>query len=138
MALLQMDWKPNRSALQRFGFSFAVSALVFGVVIWLLDASPLLSAILGSALALTGLLIALLPQSAARPLYLAIMVPSFLLGSIVSRILVGLLYFLVVTPIGLALRLRKHDPLALKQVPGSAFVPSPAQDDSPDSYERSF
>lgn len=138
MALLQMDWKPDSAALRRFGFSFAASALVFGVVIWLLDATPMVAAILGTALALAGLLVALLPSPAARPIYLALMVPAFLVGSVVSRILVGVLFFLVVTPIGLALRLRKHDPLALKQVPGSAFVNSPQQDDSPDTFERTF
>lgn len=138
MALLQMDWNPASRALRRFGASFALSAAVFAAALWWFGSPPLLAASVGGSLALAGILMALLPRQAARPIYLAIMVPTFLLGSVVSRVLVGLLFYFVVTPIGLALRFRKHDPLALKPTPGSDFVDSPAQDESPDSFERTF
>ncbi len=138
MALLQMDWKPSKQALRRFGLSFSASALVFAALLWWVGDRPTLAAALGGGLFLAGLVIAVTPASVARPIYLAIMVPTFLVGSVVSRVLVGVLFFAVVTPIGLALRFRRKDPLALHPTSGSKFTTSNAPEATSEAYERPF
>ena len=54
---------------------------------------------------------ALMRPSLLRPFYLAWMTLAFTLGAVVSRLILTLLYFLIITPIGLGLRLFGKDPL---------------------------
>ena len=49
-----------------------------------------------------------------RPLYLAISVIGYPIGWLVSHLILGFIYFGVITPIGLALRVSGRDPLARK------------------------
>ena len=67
------------------------------------------------ALALAGifLLVALLQPVWLRPLNRRWTKLGLLLGRLVSPLVTGLLFFLVVTPIGLLFRLLKKDPLRL-------------------------
>lgn len=54
---------------------------------------------------------ALLRPRLLQPLYLAWMTLAFTLGAVVSRLILTLLFFLVITPIGLGMRLFGMDPL---------------------------
>jgi hypothetical protein len=58
----------------------------------------------------------LLPR-AIRPLYLLLGWATWPIGMVISTVLVALLFYLVVTPIGLLLRLSGRDPLALRRDP---------------------
>lgn len=48
---------------------------------------------------------------AVRPVYLGAMVVTRPIGFVVAQVLLALLYFLVLTPLALVLRLTGHDPL---------------------------
>ena len=62
------------------------------------------------------------------------------LGWVNTRLILGVLFFLVFTPMGFVLRLTGWDPLALKRAPGQAtgWVPSPAAHRDPKHYERMY
>ena len=111
----EINWKPGPRELRAFG---KVIALGFPIVAALLGACARLRAHawptwtlwLGAVGLVVGLACVLVPRM-ARPLYLVWMIVGCCLGLIVGNVVLAAIYFLVVTPIGLALRLAGRDPL---------------------------
>jgi Saxitoxin biosynthesis operon protein SxtJ len=85
-------------------------------------------------------LVALLKPSLASGLNRQWTRLGLLLGRIVSPIALGVLYFSVVTPVGIAMRLTGKDPLLLKRDPGAASYWQPRQPPGPpaDSMTQQF
>lgn len=82
---------------------------------------------------------AILPR-ALKYVYVAWMSMAFLLGFIISHVILGLFFFLVITPIGLLARLFGKDFLSLKLHPKvkSYWIPRELKAKSPADYERQF
>jgi hypothetical protein len=100
-----------------FGIVFGIAFAVVGLwPVWRGD-SPRVW-----ALAITAgfFVIALLAPSLLRPLNWAWFRLGILLGRIVSPVVMGLVYFLTVTPTALIVRLLGKDPLRLKADPSAA------------------
>lgn len=120
MALVSVNWSPDEKQLRSFG---GVALLVFG----LLGASAffrhhLLGVTLtaesarvagGVLLALAGGcgLAALALPKALKPLFIALSVVTAPIGFVVSHLLLAAIFFVVLTPIGLVMKLMGHDPL---------------------------
>ena len=111
----ETNWKPGAHDLRSFG---KVIALGFPIIASLLGASvwrrshlwPAWALWLGGIGLVVGLACMLVPR-AARPFYLVWMALGCCLGFVVSNVVLGAIYFFIVTPIGLALRLAGRDPL---------------------------
>ena len=120
----EINWKPGPRELRSFG---KVIALGFPIIAALLGASarlrshvwPAWTLWLGGIGLAVGLASVLVPR-AARPLYLVWMMAGCCIGLIVSNVALAAIYFLVVTPIGLVLRLAGRDPLRRAIEPGRA------------------
>jgi len=116
MAVIEMNWRPSDRELRVFA---AVQLLVASVAAWLLYRR------LGWDAAAIGLMTASLAGTVAglaspqllRPLFVVWMLAAFPLGWVMSHLLLASVYYGVVTPIGLALRLSGRDPLGLKRQP---------------------
>jgi len=97
--------------LRQFGLTLAaVLAVVFGIMIpWLSGHShPWWPWVLGGGLVAWSLLGA----SSLRPLYRAWMRVALVINAIITRLILGIVYYLIVLPIGLVFRIRGRDPLA--------------------------
>ena len=55
-----------------------------------------------------------------RPIFVGLILLTFPIGWVVSHLLLGLIFYGVVTPIGLILRISGHDPLQLKKPSGNS------------------
>ena len=102
---------PDRKGLREFGFTIgATIAALFGLLIpWLRDADfPLWPWILFALLAAAGLAV---PQ-ALGPVYMLWMRFGAVLSRITSPIVLGIIYFGIVVPMGLIMRLGRRDPMA--------------------------
>ena len=102
---------PSRRTLRGFGLlTGALTGLVFGLALPLLLDRPMPAWpwIPGGALALAGLVRPVL----LGPVYRAWMALGAALGWINTRLLLGLVFYGLVLPIGLLLRLLGKDPLA--------------------------
>jgi hypothetical protein len=135
MSLVEVNWKPDERALRLFsrvgaaalalaGAGIAVRSRAWSAVDpaagWRL---PLLLLAAAAAVALLG---AVLPR-AIRPLYLAVTGVAWPLGFAVSNLLVLATFFLVLTPVGIAMRLVGRDPLGLhRRGAGPAWIPREA------------
>lgn len=111
MALLEINWRPVDKHLREFGQ--AALAMLTGVAL-LLHLVKGLDATFALYICAAGLLIYLLSLVWApltKPIYLGLMIVAFPIGWIVSHLLMGIIYFFVITPIGLVFKLIRRDPL---------------------------
>ena len=123
MAFVEIDWKPSEKHLRGFGTACVVAFGAFGAwAMWrhsifgasLSPASAFRVALALWALALVCGALRLAAPMWLRPLYVGMMAVSFPIGLVMSHVVVGIVFFGVVTPIALVFRLRGHDPLQRK------------------------
>ena len=94
--------------------------------------------ILGGAGALL-LVLALIAPRATVPLHNAWMKFAAVLGWINSRILLSLMYYGVMTPLGLVLRVVGRDPMNRRRHPAESYwIPRAALRQSREQFERQF
>ena len=80
----------------------------------------------------------LIAPAIIRPIYTGWMIVAFPIGWTVSKIALGLMFFLVFLPVGLVFRMTGRDALRLKRTrDGSYWVEKPATRSS-DEYLRQF
>ena len=135
-----VNWRPDAAALRTFAAGIALGvpllALAFGAIAWL-RSQPWPAWTLwtsGTAFAL-GAALWLLPRI-ARPFYLAWYALGCALGFIVGNTVATAVYFLIVTPVALLLRLAGRDPLERRIEPGRASYWRDAE--KSDDAERCF
>lgn len=144
MALVSINWKPTPRELRWFGVAMIVGFGVMGtlcqfggwpvgephpktaVVLWVVGG-------IAGALGLTG-------TRAALPVYWAWMAVALVMGTIVSYVLLALVFYVLFTFMGLLARLVGRDRLQLRRPPSS--TPSYWQDiprtSARPNYERQF
>lgn len=114
MALLKIDWNPGEAKIRQFGLILAGAALALGGFWWQKGLAQR-ALILGPLGVFAGLLTAAWPGGFGRYLYKAWMSVAFVIGSIVSPLLLGLLFYGMVTPMALIMKLIGRDALRLKR-----------------------
>ena len=135
MSLVTVNWRPTPKQMRIFGLSLIIG---FGLIGWVglyKFASDTPSFVMWAFAAVSGP-IALLNLKIALPIYWVFTGVGFILGSIISRILLALTFYLVATPMGLLGRLIGRDRLSLKRTDAATYwldVP-PISGDAP--YER--
>jgi hypothetical protein len=148
MPMIEINWIPSRGHLRVFGVGALV---VFGALgTWLFfshrffgleipeSTAEALAYALWALAALSGILAAAAP-AALRPLYIVLLIISVPIGWLVSHVVLAVVYYGILTPIGLALRLCGRDPLCRKfdpQAPSYWVDRPPARNVK--SYFRQF
>lgn len=110
MALLNINLHPSRRELRWFGVGIFIAGLVLGTLTRWRGHAPGVSMVIWSVGAILGAVYYLFPAR-QRAIYLGFMYAVYPIGWCVSHLLMLIVYFLVVTPIGLILRAGGHDPL---------------------------
>lgn len=111
MALIKINWNPPPRELRLFAALWLpLFALVIGVIIsYRFD---LRTAAIGVWAVGGGLaVLSLISLRLARSVYVALVCLSFPIGWVVSHVAMLVIYFLVLSPIGLGLRLVGYDPM---------------------------
>lgn len=104
MALLEINWQPSRRELKQFAGIWFPLACAF--LCWLLFRmtkswqAPAVLGYVGFVLAVTGFIV----PAVARYLFLGWMIAAFPIGWTVSHILMGTIYYGLITPMGLIMR----------------------------------
>jgi polyferredoxin len=136
MALVEINWKPDKRELRKFGVAMIIG---FGVLAalaylwWELPTLALVFAIVGGVAGLLGLS----GTRAAMIVYLPWMAIAFVMGNIVSRVLVAAFFYLMITPMGLLMRVFGKDALQRKNRRASYWDDLPPPPDR-ERYERQF
>jgi len=149
MAWLEINWHPDRRHLRRFG---AASVAVFVAAgTWVFFSESLFGFALGegaakgTAAALWGLaavcgILAAAWPIALHPLYLALSLIGLPIGWVVSHVVMAAIYYLVLTPTGLIMRLLGRDPLQRGFDPDAEtyWTRRDARDEDAGRYFRQF
>ena len=110
MAVIDINTNPSRRDLLWFGLLLPVFFAVVGLLVWRRTGSPTLAIPAWAVGGTVSALFALWPASRRR-MYVGWMYAVYPIGWTVSHLLLGIVYFAVITPIGLTLRMLHRDPL---------------------------
>ena len=118
--MIAIQWNPSTKQLRQFaGIWFPAFCVLAGWMVgkktghW--DGVQLAWAVCG----LQALLGIIYPPG-IRLVFVGLILLTFPVGWVVSHLLLGAIFYLVVTPIGLILRMSGHDPLQLKKPSGNS------------------
>lgn len=136
MSLVSINWRPDARELRKFGLTVLIGFAVIGLITWLVSKNLTgaywlwgIGIVFGVS-GLTGTVVAL-------PFYYIWMGIAFIIGNIMSRVIMFLVFFLVVTPLGLLMRLTGRDRLRLKRGrPETYWVDAPEPDK--ESYQQQY
>lgn len=117
MALVDINWKPDRNELRKFGeASLAMLTVIALVLFWL----ERMSAVTSLYLCAAGLGIFILSRISTylvKPFYLLLYMVALPIGLVLGHLLMAVFYFIILTPVGLIFRLIGRDPLKRKLDP---------------------
>ena len=118
--MIAIQWNPSTKQLRQFaGIWFPAFC---GLVGWSIGqktghwSGVEIGWVLAGLLSVGGLILPAL----IRPIFVGLILLTFPIGWVVSHLLLGLIFYGVVTPIGLILRISGHDPLQLKKPSGNS------------------
>ncbi|MCA1590290.1 MAG: hypothetical protein LC730_04695 [Acidobacteria bacterium] len=143
MPLVHLNWKPNKKELRSFGAIFMGGFVLIGLTKylwpfeWFISKDETLGAwligigIVVGAIGLTGSRVAL-------PFYWAWLGIAFVLGNIISRVIIALIYFLLFTPMRLLGSLFGRDKLQLKKRNTDSYWLDISLPREIEKYERQF
>lgn len=127
----------TRGELKRFGLVFlAIMALLTAYLLWKDSPAWPSTAIAGAIF----LVLAVAIPEALRPLYVVWMAIGAVLAWVNTRIILGAVFYLVMTPIGLLMKLGGKDILGTRIDPDAAtyWVAQPPDDRGARRYEQMF
>jgi hypothetical protein len=110
-----MKLKAQESSLptdKSFGVFVAIVALIVGVYFYFFGSFYVSSILMG--VSILSILTVLVKPSILRPLNIGWLYLGLFLGAIISPIVLGCIYFLIITPVALLLRISGRDELRLK------------------------
>jgi hypothetical protein len=123
--MIAIQWNPSEKQLRQFaGVWFPAFCGLVGYSIgyktghW---SEVEIGWVLAGLLSVGGLVLPAL----IRPIFVGLILLTFPIGWVVSHLLLGLIFYGVVTPIGLILRISGHDPLQLKKPGGNSVWKTP-------------
>ncbi len=108
--MIEINWNPSRKELRVFAI---LEVLFFGIVAWLLygkTGSQTVAFTTFGIAAIVGIAGFCLPKQ-MRIVYVVWMAAVLPIGWVVSHLVLGFAFFLMITPIGLVMRLFGRDPL---------------------------
>ena len=129
-----VKWRPDARELRRFAIAMLIGFGLLGLLAaWRakgVGTGPIVLWSIGVLLAIA----AFVPRL-GRVAYLAVYLPTSIIGYVVSHIILALIFFFVITPLGIILRLMGKDLLQRKEKLG--WIPV-KEVKSKDSYYRQF
>lgn len=136
--LSDINFRPESRILRQFAAAWLV--VLGGAGTWkLLTRTPTTG---NYVLAIAGLAIGLMGLAAPkliRPIYAGAMLAAFPIGFVVSRVLLAAVYFLVMTPIGAAMRIGRRDRLRIgRPKQGDTYWVARTQQDDMSRYLRQY
>ena len=139
MAVIDLDLNPSRKDLRVFGAAALVAFGGLGALNHWPWGGPTWLTLALAALGVVSALLALFRPGANRPLYVVLMIAVYPIGLVVSYVMLGVVFFGILTPVGLIFRLIGRDELSRRIDPDATtyWVDRPTNTD-PKRYFRQF
>ena len=143
MSLIKINWQPTTAELRKFGLVLIVGFIFIGLIRFAFNRGAInfadnefgwifiFAGIILGAVSATGLKLAM-------PIYWLWMVFAFVMGNIMSRVFLTLIFFLVVTPLGFLGKIIGRDKLQLKKTARNSYWNDISLPDDAEKYKRQF
>lgn len=143
MPFVKLNWKPNRKELRQFGAIFMGGFILIGLAkyLWPFEWFISKNESLGVWLIGIGIVVGAVGLTGSRlalPLYWAWLGIAYVLGNIMSRVIITLIYFLVFTPMRFLSSLVGRDRLQLKKPQTDSYWLDISLPKEKEKYERQF
>ena len=145
--LIDLNLRPDDRTLRHFGFIALAGFGLLAVLAWYERAifafglGAWREEVVGTfaVLGVLALLLSLVFPRGNLPLYLGLTVIAFPIGFVLSYVIMGTLFYLIIAPIGLIMRIFGQDPLNRAYLPGASSYWVDARQVRPkESYFRQF
>jgi hypothetical protein len=139
VSIIRINRNPSPKQLNQFGFVWLAFLSFFGVLAWFRLHEPGLAKALWAA-AVVVPVIGWLAPSFMRMVFLGMSTAAWPIGFVVSHVVLALVYYLVLAPIGVVMRLFGYDPMARQtgSAGASFWVARQTGGGKPESYFRQF
>jgi hypothetical protein len=145
--MIEIDFHPDERTLRQFGWIALVGFGVVAALAW--TESLVFSAGLGEArvpvaaafagLGVLAAVLGLVAPRANRPLFVGLALLAFPIGFVLSYVILSTLFFLVIAPIGIVMRLAGHDPMHRRFEPDAPSYWTPSDPAPPrERYFKQF
>ncbi len=145
--MIEIDWRPDDRVLRQFGIIALFGFSLLAVLAWwellifsigLGEARPIVTYVFAGLAGLSAFFSAVAPR-ANLPIYLGLTVLSYPIGFVLSYVIMGFLFFVMITPVGLFFRLTGYDPLHRKfDREATTYWMDPRPRRGKESYFRQF
>jgi hypothetical protein len=108
--MIDLNLNPSKKDLRIFSLAFLAFLAFVGWIV----ARKSGSAAAGAAVVSVGVVIAILGftlPKAVRPVYVGLMIINYPIGWVVTHVVIAVIFYLVVTPLGVIMRLSGRDPM---------------------------
>jgi hypothetical protein len=139
VSVVRINRDPSRRQLHQFGFIWLGFMALFGAVAWFRFEATTAAAVLWVAAVVVPAIGWLVPRF-MRLVFVGMSLAAWPIGFVVSHVVLALVYYLVLTPIGLAMRLFGYDPMTRggSGAGTSRWVERPPDARGPERYFRQF
>lgn len=143
MSLVKLNWKPNTRELRNFGAIFMSGFVLIGLVkyFWPFERLITQDKTLGFWLIVVGVVVGLIGLTGTKlalPFYWVWLGIAYVMGNIMSRVIIAALYFLVFTPMRFLGNIFGRDKLQLKKPKGDSYWLDISLPKETEKYERQF
>ena len=108
--MIDLNLNPSKKELRTFGLcALAFLALAGWIVFRRSGSVPVGASVAGVGLLLAGL--GLTVPQALRPVWVVLMVVNYPIGWVITHVVMAIIFYLVVTPVGVIMRLTGRDPM---------------------------
>ena len=145
--MIEIDWRPDDRTLRQFGWIALVGFSGLAGLAWwerlifsfgLGDARPIVAAGFAGLAVLTALFSLVAPR-ANLPIYVGLTVLTYPIGFVLSYLIMGFLFYGMITPFGLFFRLTGYDPLKRRFEPeATTYWTDPRPRRAKESFFRQF
>ena len=138
MSLIRIDHNPSRRQLALFGLIWLVFFGILGGIVLGHGGSLFAATVLWIVAAAVPVAGWILP-GLMRIVYVGMAYAAFPIGFVVSHLILAVTFYLVLTPVGLIMRLIGYDPMSRRFDPEAETYWAPRQqDERADRYFRQF
>ena len=116
MSMIRINRNPTPKQLTQFGFIWLGFVTFFGAVAWFKLSAPTLAVGLWVAAVVVPVIGWIIPAF-MRLIFVGMSIVAWPIGFVVSHVVLALVYYVVLTPIGLGMRLFGYDPMARRPDP---------------------
>ena len=138
MAVIDINWNPSRKELRVFAVLQVVFFAIIATVLYNKSGSTTLPIAIVAVSAVVGV-IGFFVQPFMRAIYVVWMFAVWPIGLVVSHVVLAIVFYLVLTPIGIIMKLCGRDPMERKfdKHAGTYWIPRQQESDTR-RYFRQF